>query len=250
MKAMVLAAGRGTRLKPLTDNCPKALILLAGKPLLFYVLDKLKNAGVTDLIINVHHHAQMIVDYLKDNRQFNLNIEISHEDELLDTGGGLKNAAWFFRDDKAPFFVHNVDILSSIDLAKMIRFHKKTKSLATLAVKKRETSRYFLFDTQGDLTGWQSLATEEIKMAREANGQVEAFSFLGVQILSPAIFDYLPAEKYFSIIKAYLALAGQHKAIRAFNCQDDDWFDLGRKENLRQAAEYLRKSNKIAERIR
>jgi NDP-sugar pyrophosphorylase family protein len=250
MKAMILAAGYGTRLKPLTDNYPKALIPLAGKPLLFYVLEKLKKAGVKDIIINVHHQAQMIIDYLKEINQFDLNIEISHEEELLDTGGGLKKAAWFFEDEKTAFFLHNVDVLSSINLSNMMKFHLRTKSLATLAVKKRKTSRYLLFDAQGNLTGWQSRATGETEVARNPHSLVEALSFLGVHVLSPKIFNYLPVEKNFSIIKAYLTLARQNKSIRAYDCQDDDWFDLGRKENFGQAAAYLGQVNKNHGKIR
>ena len=247
MKAMVLAAGLGTRLKPLTDNCPKALIPLAGQPLLFYVLDKLKKAGVTDLIINVHHHAPLIIDYLRKNNQFDIKIEISHEDHLLDTGGGLKKAAWFFKNDQKPFIVHNVDVLSSINLQKMMHEHIKTKSLATVAVKKRDTSRYLLFDQQGLLAGWHSRSAQETKMARKIPTKLDAFSFLGVHVLSPAIFEYLPEDTSFSIIRAYLALAGQNKAVRAFICQDEFWLDLGRKENLKQASKFLTNQMKLKE---
>jgi NDP-sugar pyrophosphorylase family protein len=238
---MILAAGRGTRLKPLTDNCPKALVLLAGKPILYYVLDKLEKAGVKNVIINVHHQAQMIVDYLKKNRKFELDIEISHEDNLLDTGGGLKKAAWFFNNDSTPFFLHNVDVISSTDLNKMMQFHIRTECLATLAVRKRDTSRYLLFDTQGSLVGWKSLETQETEIVRDTDDPIENFSFMGIHVLSPEIFRYLPEDKSFSIIKAYLTIAGQKRKIQAYNCQNDDWFDLGKKENLRQAAVYLGK---------
>jgi len=243
MKAMILAAGRGTRLKPLTDQCPKALISIAEKPLLLHILEKLKAAGVRDVIINVHHHAEMIKDYLRGNNQTGLSIEISEENELLDTGGGLKNAAWFFFKDDRPFYLHNVDILSGIDLREMMQMHIKQKNMATLAVKKRKTSRYLLFDSDHSLVGWQSINPRITEIARESKGKREAFSFLGVHVISPEIFTYLPDENSFSIIRAYLSIARQFDSIRAYPCQDNFWFDVGKRENLKQAVKFFRKSD-------
>ena len=248
MKAMILAAGRGTRLKPLTDHCPKALISIAEKPLLLHVLEKLKDAGVRDVIINVHHHAEMIIDYLQNNNQTGLNIEISKEDKLLDTGGGLKKAAWFFAKDDKPFYLHNVDILSGIDLREMMQIHIRQKNIATLAVNRRKTSRFLLFDADNSLVGWQSLSPRATEIARESEGKREAYAFLGVHVLSPEIFTYLPDENNFSIIRAYLTIAGKFNSIRAYTCQDNFWFDVGKKENLKQAEKFYKNLNPLRKR--
>src|ERR1700730_17360930 len=157
MKAMILAAGLGTRLRPLTDHRPKALVEVAGRTLLEITLSRLKSFGIQDVIINVHHFAQMIVDYLKANDHFGMHIAISHEEVLLDTGGGLKKAASFFLENSsrldAPFILHNVDVISAIDLRRMAQFHTENHALATLAVQNRETSRHLLFDEQLQLCG-------------------------------------------------------------------------------------------------
>ena len=155
MKAMILAAGLGTRLRPLTDNCPKALVELGGRTLLEITITRLREFGVREIIVNVHHHAEMIVDYLHDHQDFGIRIEISREDLLLDTGGGLKKAAWFFleKGSDQPFLLHNVDVLSNIDLGRMIEFHKTENALATLAVQKRESSRQLLFNERSELCG-------------------------------------------------------------------------------------------------
>src|SRR5882724_4547756 len=138
MKAMILAAGLGTRLRPLTDDRPKALVEVAGRTMLEITLNRLREFGIRDVIVNVHHFADQVVDYLKANHTFEMQIEVSREEDLLDTGGGLKKAAWFFRSDPAtqdePFLVHNVDVLSTIDLGRMVQFHKENRALATLAV--------------------------------------------------------------------------------------------------------------------
>ena len=154
MKAMILAAGLGTRLRPLTNDRPKALVTVAGRTLLEITLARLRSFGVDEVIVNAHHHAQMIVDYLKANGNFGMRIEVSREQELLDTGGGLKKAAHFFLDSlQNPFILHNVDVLSTIDLGRMMRFHTERAALATLAVQERESSRYLLFDEQAQLCG-------------------------------------------------------------------------------------------------
>src|ERR1700685_1486169 len=146
MKAMILAAGLGTRLRPLTDDRPKALVEVAGHTLLEITLRRLQQFEIREVIVNVHHFADMVVEYLKKNDNFGMQIEISREDVLLDTGGGLKKAAWFFEGSDEPFILHNVDVISTIDLHRMMQFHAEHQALATLAVKDRETSRYLLFD--------------------------------------------------------------------------------------------------------
>src|SRR5262245_3541326 len=146
-KAMVLAAGLGTRLRPLTNDRPKALVELNNRTLLEITLTRLRAAGVTNAIVNVHHFSEMIVDYLKQHQNFGIRVEISREDDLLlDTGGGLKKAAWFFAQDSTPFILHNVDVISDIDLRKMAEFHAEQNALATLMVQNRQTARYLLFD--------------------------------------------------------------------------------------------------------
>jgi NDP-sugar pyrophosphorylase family protein len=157
MKAMILAAGLGTRLRPLTDHRPKALVEINGRTLLEITLTRLRAFGITEVIINVHHFADRVIDYLKSNKSFGMRIELSREEVLLDTGGGLKKAAWFFVEDPArldePFLLHNVDVLSTIDFARMLQFHKEHHALATLAVQDRESNRYLLFDDHLQLCG-------------------------------------------------------------------------------------------------
>ncbi len=157
MKAMILAAGLGTRLRPLTGTRPKALVELAGRTLLEITLTRLRTFGITEVIVNVHHFADQVIDYLKSHKNFGLRIEISREDILLDTGGGLKKAAWFFLEDPPrldePFLLHNVDVISTIDFARMLQFHKEHHALATLAVQSRETFRPLLFDDHNQLCG-------------------------------------------------------------------------------------------------
>ena len=238
MKAMILAAGLGTRLKPLTVKIPKALIPLADKPLIYYLIQKLKRIGVEEIIINVHHHSEMICEYLEKNNKFDIRIEISKENTLLDTGGGLKKAAWFFADNQ-PFILHNVDVLSSIDLERMMHYHDENNALVTLAVKKRKTSRYFLFDSNDLLVGWQSLKTGVTETRREVSGLIEPLSFLGIHVISPDIFQLLPQKEIFSIVQAYLDLTKKKKRIIAYHSDEDFWLDLGRKENLKPAEDYL-----------
>jgi NDP-sugar pyrophosphorylase family protein len=238
MKAMVLAAGLGTRLRPLTDNRPKALVEVSGRTLLEITLARLRESSVNEVIVNVHHFADMVVDYLKSKDNFGMRIEISREDVLLDTGGGLKKAAWFFLEDPKrldePFLLHNVDVISSIDLLQMVAFHRKKVALATLAVQKRQTSRYLLFDEQDQLCGRQSKPEMKIELVRQAdNPQAQAFS--GIHVLSPRILPRINEEGIFSIINSYLNLAAQGEKILAFHADQYFWRDLGRPEHLKQA---------------
>ncbi len=172
MKAMILAAGLGTRLRPLTNDRPKALVELNGRTLLEITLTRLRTFGVTEAIINVHHFAGMVAQYLKSKNNFGMRLELSREDDLLlDTGGGMKKAAWFFLEDTnrrdEPFFLHNVDVISSIDLAAMLQFHVERHALATLAVQTRESSRQLLFNDQLQLSGRRS-GQEEFVIPSEA----------------------------------------------------------------------------------
>jgi mannose-1-phosphate guanylyltransferase len=238
MKAMILAAGLGTRLRPLTDDRPKALVTVAGRTLLELTLSRLRAFGVNEVILNVHHFADMIVDYLEANQNFGMRIEMSREDVLLDTGGGLKKAAWFFLEDGGPkdesFIVHNVDVLSTIDLARMVRFHNENGALATLAVQQRDTSRPLLFNENGQLCGRRLGRNAETEWASPAQ-QVNSLAFCGIHVLSPRIFENLPEEGVFSIIPAYLGLASQGESILAFRADEYYWRDLGRPEIIAEA---------------
>ena len=243
MKAMVLAAGLGTRLRPLTDHRPKALVEIAGRTLLEITLTRLRGFGIRDVIINVHHFADMVVDYLHGNNNFEMRIAISREDVLLDTGGGLKKAAWFFLDDlksrDEPFILHNVDVLTTIDLKRMMEFHTTQEALATLAVHDRETTRYLLFDKSLQLCGRRSGRDGKPELVRPSP-QVEAFAFSGIHVISPRLLSQLNEEGAFSIIMAYLRLAAQGLRICAFPANEYYWRDLGKPGNIAQASEDLK----------
>jgi len=253
MKAMILAAGLGTRLRPLTDKCPKALVDINGRTLLEITLSRLRKFGVHDVIINVHHFADMIVEYLKTNDNFGMRIEISREEDLLDTGGGLKKAAHFFVEDSGrpgsnseePFIVHNVDVLSTIDLRRMVQFHTENQALATLAVQDRKTSRYLLFDDQFQLCGRRSGDDVEPELVRSSlvrsslarySRQAEALAFSGIHIISPRLLAMMTEDGAFSIITSYLRLAARGEKILAFRADEYYWRDLGRPEDVAQAA--------------
>lgn len=238
MKAMVLAAGLGTRLRPLTDDRPKALVTVRGKTLLEIALLRLRSFGVDEVIVNVHHFADMICDYLDENGNFGMRIEVSHEEELLDTGGGLKKAAWFFLEDgtelKEPFLLHNVDVLSTIDLARMTRWHSKQGALATLAVEQRETSRYLMFDENAQLCGRRKGRDGQPEMARPA-AHTQALAFCGIHVISSRLLTEMREEGAFSIIDAYLNFAAWGEKIAAFRADEYYWRDLGRAENIAEA---------------
>jgi NDP-sugar pyrophosphorylase family protein len=237
MKAMILAAGLGTRLRPLTDNRPKALVEIAGRTLLEITLTRLRNFGIRDVIINVHHLAGMVIDYLKAHDNFGMNIEISREDVLLDTGGGLKKASYFFLDNtlnlNEPFLLHNVDVISTIDLQRMVQFHVENQALATLAVQDRQSSRYLLFDEQHQLCGRQS-GLDQPEIVRPSQ-KLQTLAFSGIHVISPRLLPMMPEEDVFSIITSYLHLAATREKIMAFRADDCYWRDLGRPDNVQQA---------------
>ena len=243
MKAMILAAGLGTRLRPLTDSRPKALVEIAGRTLLEITLSHLRAVGVREVIINVHHFADMILDYLKTNDNFGMRIEVSREEVLLDTGGGLKKAAYFFLEDsnrfEKPFILHNVDVISAIDLRRMVQFHTENQALATLAVQDRETSRYLLFDQQLQLCGRRSGRDQKTEFVRSSQ-QVRALAFSGIHVISPRLFAMMTEEGVFSIITSYLHLAARGEKILAFRADEYYWRDLGKPDNVMQAAQDLK----------
>lgn len=238
MKAMILAAGLGTRLRPLTNDRPKALVEVAGRTLLEITLRRLASFGVREVIVNVHHFADLVADYLKQNDNFGLRIEISREDVLLDTGGGLKKAAWFFlRDGESnqPFILHNVDVISTIDLSAMVRCHRESRALATLAVQDRTTSRYLLFDTHDRLCGRRTGDGQDEIIQRSVG--LTPSAFCGVHVISPELFSKMAENGAFSIIATYLRLAGEGEKILACRVDDAYWRDLGKPENVAQATE-------------
>ncbi len=240
MKAMILAAGLGTRLRPVTNTRPKALVEVTGRTLLEITLARLSSFGVGEVIINVHHFADMIVDYLKAHDNFGLHIEISREEQLLDTGGGLKKAAWFFLQDSAhadePFILHNVDVISTIDLRRMLEFHNEKQALATLAVQRRRSSRQLLFDSDLRVCGRQILQEQEIV---RSTPHVQPFAFSGIHVISPRLLPLMQEEGAFSIIDTYLNVSARGEHIVAFPADDAYWRDLGRPADVEQAAHDL-----------
>ncbi len=238
MKAMILAAGLGTRLRPLTDDRPKALVEISGRTLLDITLERLRGSGVSEVILNVHHFADMVVEHLEANKNFGMRIEVSREETLLDTGGGLRKAAWFFLEDDPPdepFVLHNVDVISTIDIERMIEHHRSRESLATLAVEERETSRHLLFDERDQLCG-----------RRRADGTTElvgsphhplALGFSGIHVISPRLLPMMRDEGVFSIIDEYLGLASRRQKIVAFRADEYSWRDIGKPESLKQAGQ-------------
>jgi NDP-sugar pyrophosphorylase family protein len=243
MKAIILAAGLGTRLRPLTNDRPKALVEINGRTLLEITLSRLRNCGVGEVIINVHHFADMIVGCLKANDNFGMRIDVSREDALLDTGGGLKKAAHFFLEESShpeePFIVHNVDVLSTIDLRRMVQFHNKNQALASLAVQDRKTSRSLFFDGQWQLCGRRTGDDQQPELVRSGK-PVQTLAFAGIHVISPRLLPMLVEDGAFSIITSYLRLAAQGEKILAFRADEYYWRDLGSPENVAQAARDLK----------
>jgi NDP-sugar pyrophosphorylase family protein len=232
MKAMVFAAGRGTRLKPLTDSRPKALVEIGGVTLLEQVMRRLVGAGVTEVIINLHHFGEMIPPFMESKGLFGLRrVEYSFEHELLDTGGGLKQAAWFF-DDGAPFLVHNADVLSDMDLGGLMKAHVASGALASLAAKKRPSARPLYFDDTLQLVGRRSSSGEDT-LVLPVRGNITALGFCGIQALSPALFGMMSETGSFPIVTAYLRLAAEGARILAHRVDASRWRDCGRPEDLR-----------------
>ncbi len=235
MKSIIFAAGLGTRLRPMTNDRPKAMVKVKGKTLLQRAIERLKMAGSEEIIINVHHYAGMIEDFIKSNDSFGIRIEISDErEQVLETGGGLKKAQWFF-DDQSPFLVCNVDILTNMNLTSFYEFHLESNALATLAVRNRPTSRYLLFDQKMQLVGWKNTKTNQIRShLRIQPSNLPAFqslAFSGIHVLSPRIFDYMLPEDKFSIIEVYLR-AMQRETILGFRHDEDFWLDVGKPASL------------------
>lgn len=240
---MILAAGLGKRLLPLTENKPKALVEVNNTPLLEITINKLKNSGFKEIVVNVHHYADQIIEFLKVKDNFGIDIKVSDERNLLlDTGGGLRHASWFFNDNE-PFLIHNVDIISSLDLVAMYDMHKSSACLATMAVRNRQTQRYLIFNEDDILCGWKNLKTGELKMTRSCHKILRPLAYSGIQVISPEIFKLMPDEKVFSIIDLYLNLAQDHN-ISSYVHDSTFWMDLGKIENIHTAEDNYKEWNK------
>jgi NDP-sugar pyrophosphorylase family protein len=237
MKAMIFAAGLGTRLKPWTDQHPKALVPINRKPLLQRNIEYLQYFGIREIIINIHHFAEQIIDFLNLNHNFGCEISISLESaEALETGGGLVKAAWFFSDQQ-PFLAMNADILTNLHLGQMIDAHMRDRPLASLAVSDRETSRYFLFDQHKRLCGWQNVKTGENKISFLSAIQV-AKAFSGIHIIDPSIFAKNSRTGKFSLVDLYLDLA-QSNIIMGYDHTGDLLIDVGKPHSLEEAERYF-----------
>lgn len=236
---MIFAAGLGTRLSPITDHKPKALVEVHGKPLLWYALQNVIKAGATRIVVNVHHFPEQIEHYLGNLNFENITICISDErDELLDTGGGLLKAAPFF-DPGKPILIHNADVLTNCDLRLLVKFHQQNESLASLMVQNRKTNRYLLFDEDNKLCGWQNTSTGETKSAAVPQGELTQLAFNGVQILDYGILGLLGETRKFSITDGYLALAATHK-ISGYSQWQGQWFDVGTVQKLADAESHFK----------
>ena len=244
MKAMIFAAGLGTRLKPLTDHMPKALVPVAGKPMLEHVIQKLIAAGCDEIVINVHHFADQIIDFVKTNNNFGITIHISDEtDMLLDTGGGIKKASSFFNE---PFLIHNVDILSNVDLKSLYEYHLTSGNDATLLVSPRKTVRYLLFDEGNQLCGWvnkDTLQTKPEGFVYQPEVQKE-YAFSGIHIVSPTLFNYM-GENWtgkFPIMDFYLQTCQEAK-LGGYAKEDLQLIDIGKPETLAVAEDFIRQNH-------
>lgn len=236
---MIFAAGLGTRLKPFTNSHPKALAPVNGKPLLQRNIEYMAGFGIKDFIINVHHFADQIVDFLKANENFGVNIEVSHEiAEPLETGGGLLNASWYFEDLVSPFFVMNADILTDLDLYRMYDFHTTKMGIATLAVTDRKSSRNFLYNDSLVLSGWENNITGEQKISRAVT-PLHKGAFTCVHIINPRMIQLIRQEGKFSIIDSYLDLA-KTELIYVYDHTGDVVVDVGKPESIAMAEEYFK----------
>ena len=238
MKAMIFAAGIGSRLKPITDNMPKALVPVGGQPMIGLLIHRLAKQGVKSFIVNVHHFASQVIDYLNAPEFKEYKISISDESgKLLDTGGGLFKAAAFLSDGE-PFLVYNVDVLSDINVNEMLEHHRAEGNLTTLAVSRRNSTRLLLLDGQNYLKGWQNTSTNEVVRVTGAIGKLTPLAFSGIHIIDPAIFAFSRKTKPFPITELYLRLAENYR-IGVYIHEPYNWADMGSPEGLKKAEELL-----------
>jgi NDP-sugar pyrophosphorylase family protein len=241
VKALLFAAGLGTRLKEYTLDKPKALVELAGKPLIQHAIEHLKAFGISDITVNVFHFAEQVISFLDDNKSFGTNIHISDErDQLLDTGGGLKKASIFLKGTE-PILIYNVDVISNLDLNVLLKDHLEQNVLATLVVRSRETSRYLMFDKDLQLAGWKNFSSGEMRISREESfHQAKPLAFSGIHLIQPELFDLITETGKFPIMDVYLRLAMNH-SIKAYIDQSNLWMDLGKPEQLKAAELFYNK---------
>jgi NDP-sugar pyrophosphorylase family protein len=237
-KAFILAAGLGTRLKPFTEHGPKALVEVNGKPLLQRLIENLKQNGYTDFVVNVHHFADQVIDFLNANQNFGVSIQISDErEQLLDTGGALLKARPLLENEPC-FLVHNVDILSDMNFSKFAEHHVKSNALATMAVRDRTADRKFLFDENLSLKGWQNTKTNEEILLDTPSEMLTPLAFSGIHIINSDIFKHIKQSGKFSIVETYLDLAKTFD-IRGFRHDEDTWLDVGKPEQLALAQQFF-----------
>lgn len=234
---MIFAAGLGTRLKPFTENHPKALAIVNGKPLLQRNIEYLKSYGIDEVVINVHHFADQIIEFLEENNYFGIKITISDEtDQVLETGGGLVKAKTNFDED---FLVMNVDILTDLHLTNFIKAHQENKALATLAVSDRNSSRKLYFNDKNELKGWRNLKTEEEIKAVDSLDDLNDLAFSGIHVINPALFDKITETGKFSIMKVYMNLM-KTESIIGFDHSGGILIDVGRPESVLEAEQYFK----------
>lgn len=241
MKAMILAAGLGTRLKPFTNSTPKALVPILGKPVIEHVILKLKKQGFNEVIINIHHFGDQIIDFIKSKNYFDIRIEFSDErDKLLDTGGAIKKASWFFDADES-IFIHNTDIISDVNLSAVYDNHIQNKAMATLVVNERESSRYLFFDENNNLKGWVNEKSGKTISSSDYNPlKHHKLAFFGIHVLSGNAITYMKDfPDKFSIIDFYLSICDKN-SVHAFLANDNYMVDVGKLESLDRAEEFLK----------
>lgn len=234
MKAFILAAGFGSRLKEFTSHTPKALVKFNGKPMLEHLIIKLKSFGIGEIGINIHHKGEQIINFLESNNNFGLNIWISDErDKILNTGGAILKAKEFIHG-KYPVLVHNVDIVSDTDFNMLLNYHINSNSIASLCVRERSTSRYLLFDKNYRLSGWQNVSTNETKWVNSNVHNAKKLAYSGIYIINPDFPDYINQEGSFSIIDSWLDIAGRQKIV-GYPDDSGEWYDLGTIERINAA---------------
>ncbi len=238
MKALIFAAGLGTRLQPLTNTTSKSLVSVNGTPMLQLIIERLQRQGINDFVINIYHFGQQILDFLKKSQNFGANIQISDERELLlDTGGGLKKAECFFKGEDY-FLIHNVDIFSEINILELENQHKKNRPLVTMAVQERDAGRKLGFNENMELKAWKNFKTNETIFVDKENENIEFMAFSGIHIVSNDIFKLLPPDKAYPIIPEYLKIAKSNK-ILAYK-HSEPVFDLGSRERIKIAEQYIK----------
>jgi MurNAc alpha-1-phosphate uridylyltransferase len=243
MRAMILAAGQGTRLRPLTNDIPKPLVRFQGKPLLEIIIDRLLSSGIEKIVVNIHHLAGQVLEFLKSRDYYNGRVLVSDEtDRLMDTGGGVLKARELL-DNGEPFILHNVDVYTNLDITRLVKAHEADNSVITIAVKKRTPSRSLLFDEQNYLSGWQNNKTGEIKIIRDFKGDLKDFGNSCVYVINPEFFELVSCKEPVSLTDLYLDLAKTHQ-IKGYIHDQDYWYNLGLYDTfLKAEAELTLKTN-------